>query len=124
MRGLAGRWDSPPIEPPALRPSLPPPPVRDGCVPPRQLQPVYQSATTGHLSRSDAPCSPTNESVDGVVRDDGAGASIEWPDGATTTLRSPAGYLCSSIRTELTALPSVIHHLLDHPAHTQLPVVQ
>ena len=92
-------------------------------MPPRQLQPVYQSATTGHLSKSDAPCSPTDESLDGVVRDGGAGAFIEWPDGATSKLRSLADHLCSSIWTELTALLSAIHHLLHHQAHTQLPVV-
>ena len=35
----------------------------------------------------------------------------------------PAGRLCSSFRAELTALLSALQHLLDHPAHTQLPVV-
>ena len=65
----------------------------------------------------------TDGSADGGVRNGGAGAYIEWPDGTTTELRSPAGRLCSSFRAELTALLSALQHLLDHPAHTQLPVV-
>ena len=65
----------------------------------------------------------TDGSADGGVRNGGAGAYIEWPDGTTTELRSPAGRLCSSFRAELTALLSALQHLLDHPAHTQLPVI-
>ena len=65
----------------------------------------------------------TDGSADGGVREDGAGAFIEWPDGATHELRSPGGRLCSSFRAELVAVLSALQHLLDHPLHTQLRVI-
>ena len=65
----------------------------------------------------------TDGSADGGVRNGGAGAFIEWPDGATQELRTPAGLLCSSYRAELVALLSALQHLQDNPQHTQLPIV-
>ena len=55
--------------------------------------------------------------------DCGAGVFIEWPDGETQELRSPAGRLCSSCRAELVAIREALNYLLGHPAHTEDPLV-
>ena len=62
-------------------------------------------------------------SATGGVLDGGAGVFIEWPDGETKELRAPAGRLCSSYRAELVALREALNYLLDHPAHTEDPLV-
>ena len=65
----------------------------------------------------------TDGSATGGVLDGGAGAWIEWPDGEHQELRAPAGRLCSSYRAELIALREAFTYLIDHPAHTEDPLV-
>ena len=65
----------------------------------------------------------TDGSAEGGVLNGGPEALIEWPDGETQELRAPAGRMCSSFRAELVAVRTALQHLLEHPAHTEDPVV-
>lgn len=66
----------------------------------------------------------TDGSADAGVRNGGAGAVVEWPDGAIDELRLPAGQLCSSFRAEMVALRSALDHLRNHPQlDPQLPII-
>ncbi|KAF0296481.1 Retrovirus-related Pol polyprotein from type-1 retrotransposable element R1 4 [Amphibalanus amphitrite] len=64
----------------------------------------------------------TDGSADAGVRSGGAGAFVEWPDGATDELRVPAGQLCSSFRAEMVALRAALTHLRDHPHQPSAPI--
>ncbi|XP_043205423.1 uncharacterized protein LOC122372368 [Amphibalanus amphitrite] len=65
----------------------------------------------------------TDGSAEEGFRDGGAGALIVWPDDSTEELRAPAGSLCSSYRAEMVALRTALRHLLEHPAHEDVPIV-
>ncbi|KAF0289104.1 Nucleolar protein 6 [Amphibalanus amphitrite] len=64
----------------------------------------------------------TDGSADAGVRSGGAGAFVEWPDGATDELRVPAGQLCSSFRAEMVTLRAALNHLRDHPHQPSAPI--
>ncbi|KAF0312087.1 hypothetical protein FJT64_001803 [Amphibalanus amphitrite] len=64
----------------------------------------------------------TDGSADAGVCSGGAGAFVEWPDGATDELRVPAGQLCSSFRAEMVTLRAALNHLLDHPHQPSAPI--
>ena len=57
----------------------------------------------------------TDGSVEGGVKDGGAGAVIIWPDGEEEELKTPAGRHCSSYRAEMLALASGLEQIRLHP---------
>ena len=65
----------------------------------------------------------TDGSVEGGVENGGAGVYIDYPDGTSQEIRQAAGSLCSSYRAEMVALRAATEYILEHPAHTEDPVV-
>ncbi|KAF0302217.1 putative RNA-directed DNA polymerase from transposon BS [Amphibalanus amphitrite] len=121
------------IEPLLPRPAAPwepPPPVSfcldvGAALPPSATDEQRRDAASHHLAGL-PQCATwvwTDGSATEGVTNGGAGALIVWPDDETAEIRTPAGRICSSYRAEMVALRAALNHLLEHPAHTEDPVV-
>ncbi|KAF0297635.1 hypothetical protein FJT64_004847 [Amphibalanus amphitrite] len=121
------------IEPLLPRPAAPwepPPPVSfcldvGAALPPSATDEQRRDAASHHLAGL-PQCATwvwTDGSATEGVTNGGAGALIVWPDDETAEIRTPAGRICSSYRAEMIALRAALNHLLEHPAHTEDPVV-